>query len=118
MVAGGFRLGAAWRVQHGAEIGRVVSSFCQSHQTDSDDFLSPSLQIGAEIGRVVSSFCRSHHLAPEGEGSLPCDGFNHVFDLVKKGNKAFRDNSFEEQAIHLLASICVTYNLDFQLEKR
>ncbi|CAN1186842.1 hypothetical protein LINPERHAP1_LOCUS10703, partial [Linum perenne] len=35
--------------------------------------------------------------APEGEGSLPCDGFNHVFDLVKKGNKAFRDNSFEEE---------------------
>ncbi|CAN1768583.1 hypothetical protein LINPERHAP1_LOCUS10703 [Linum perenne] len=52
--------------------------------------------------------------APEGEGSLPCDGFNHVFDLVKKGNKAFRDNSFEEQAIHLLASIYVNYNLEFQ----
>ncbi|CAN1151968.1 LON peptidase N-terminal domain and RING finger protein 1 [Linum perenne] len=34
--------------------------------------------------------------APEGEGSLPWDRFNHVFDLVKKGNKAFRDNSFEE----------------------
>ncbi|CAN1136853.1 hypothetical protein LINPERHAP2_LOCUS9709, partial [Linum perenne] len=170
LVAVGFRLGSAWRVQHGAEIGKVVSSFCRSHQTDSDDFLSPSLQIGAEIGRVVSSFCRSHHLvrslscqirlfgflfnakstcillveridprfrrgekgqehdgsfsdlflsywAPEGEGSLPCDGFNHVFDLVKKGNKAFRDNSFEEQAIHLLASICVNYNLDFQKEK-
>ncbi|CAN1852013.1 hypothetical protein LINPERHAP1_LOCUS40453 [Linum perenne] len=60
---------------------------------------------------------RSVSQAPEGEGSLPCDGFNHVFDLVKKGNKAFRDNSFEEQAIHLLASICVNYNLDFQKEK-
>ncbi|CAN1762100.1 hypothetical protein LINPERHAP1_LOCUS8207 [Linum perenne] len=76
----------------------VESAACAAiSQTDSDDFLSPSLQIGAEIGRVVSSFCRSHHLAPEGEGSLPCDGFNHVFDLVKKGNKAFRDNSFEEE---------------------
>ncbi|CAN0896029.1 LON peptidase N-terminal domain and RING finger protein 1 [Linum grandiflorum] len=35
-------------------------------------------------------------LAPEGDGSLTWDRFNHVFDLVKNGNQAFRDNRFEE----------------------
>ncbi|KAL9335086.1 hypothetical protein Peur_072267 [Populus x canadensis] len=34
--------------------------------------------------------------ANEGEGSLPWDRFSHVFDLVQNGNKAFRENHFEE----------------------
>ncbi|KAH0975753.1 hypothetical protein GBA52_017652 [Prunus armeniaca] len=34
--------------------------------------------------------------ANEGEPSLPWDIFSHVFDLVKNGNQAFRENRFEE----------------------
>ncbi|CAI0434159.1 unnamed protein product [Linum tenue] len=34
--------------------------------------------------------------APEGDGSLTGDRFNHVLDLVNNGNQAFRDNHFEE----------------------
>ncbi|KAJ4839508.1 hypothetical protein Tsubulata_030126 [Turnera subulata] len=34
--------------------------------------------------------------ANEGEGSMPWDRFNHVFELVQNGNRAFRDNRFEE----------------------
>ncbi|KAJ4713056.1 LON peptidase N-terminal domain and RING finger protein [Melia azedarach] len=32
----------------------------------------------------------------EGEGSLPWDRYSHVFDLVQKGNRSFRDSHFEE----------------------
>lgn len=34
--------------------------------------------------------------ANEAEGSLPWDRFTHVFDLVQKGNHAFRESHFEE----------------------
>lgn len=34
--------------------------------------------------------------ANEGEGSLPWDRYTHVFDLVQKGNRAFRESNFEE----------------------
>lgn len=34
--------------------------------------------------------------ANEGEGSLPWDRYTHVFDLVQKGNRAFRESHFEE----------------------
>ncbi|KAK9926052.1 hypothetical protein M0R45_023306 [Rubus argutus] len=34
--------------------------------------------------------------ANEGEPSLPWDIFSHVFELVQKGNRAFRENRFEE----------------------
>lgn len=32
----------------------------------------------------------------EGEGSLPWERFREVFDLVEKGNRAFREDRFEE----------------------
>ncbi|CAN1261936.1 hypothetical protein LINPERPRIM_LOCUS11074, partial [Linum perenne] len=114
----------------------VVSSFCRSHHLVRSlscqirlfgflfnakstcillvERIDPRFRRG-ERGQEHDGRFRSVSQAPEGEGSLPCDGFNHVFDLVKKGNKAFRDNSFEEQAIHLLASIYVNYNLEFQV---
>ncbi|XP_042948271.1 uncharacterized protein LOC122281084 isoform X2 [Carya illinoinensis] len=34
--------------------------------------------------------------ANEGGGPVQRDIFNHIFDLVRNGNKAFRDNRFEE----------------------
>ncbi|KAJ0106045.1 hypothetical protein Patl1_18799 [Pistacia atlantica] len=34
--------------------------------------------------------------ANEGEGSLPWDGYSHVFDLVRNGNCAFRESHFEQ----------------------
>ncbi|KAL5746790.1 hypothetical protein ACOSP7_023765 [Xanthoceras sorbifolium] len=34
--------------------------------------------------------------ANEGEGSLPWDRYSHVFDLIQNGNRAFRENHFEE----------------------
>ncbi|GAV71544.1 LON domain-containing protein/TPR_11 domain-containing protein/zf-C3HC4_2 domain-containing protein [Cephalotus follicularis] len=34
--------------------------------------------------------------ANEGEGALPWDRYSHVFDLMQKGNRAFRENHFEE----------------------
>ncbi|CAN1768582.1 hypothetical protein LINPERHAP1_LOCUS10703, partial [Linum perenne] len=95
LVAAGFRLGSAWRVQHGAVIDRSgdrSSGFELLSISPSD----PRFRRG-ERGQEHDGRFRSVSQAPEGEGSLPCDGFNHVFDLVKKGNKAFRDNSFEEK---------------------
>ncbi|OWM65264.1 LON peptidase N-terminal domain and RING finger protein 1 isoform X2 [Punica granatum] len=40
--------------------------------------------------------------ANEGEGSLPWDRFSYVFDLVERGNRAFRENRLErfEEAIN------------------
>lgn len=37
--------------------------------------------------------------ANEGEKSLPWDTFNDVFNLVQNGNRAFRENHFEEVPI-------------------
>ena len=34
--------------------------------------------------------------ANEGEGSLTWNMFSHVFEFVQNGNRAFRDNNFEE----------------------
>ncbi|KAK0586538.1 hypothetical protein LWI29_008616 [Acer saccharum] len=36
------------------------------------------------------------NLGNEGEGSLPWDRYSHVFDLMQNGNRAFRENHFEE----------------------
>lgn len=44
--------------------------------------------------------------ANEGEGSLPWDRFSHVFDFVQNGNRAFRDNRFEE--VNFFASWCLS----------
>lgn len=43
--------------------------------------------------------------ANEGEPSLPLDIFSHVFELVQKGNRAFRENRFEEVTFYHVFSI-------------
>lgn len=42
--------------------------------------------------------------ATEGDGSLPWDMFSHVFEFVQHGNRAFRENNFEE--VKIFASCC------------
>ncbi|KAK6261678.1 hypothetical protein QUC31_007494 [Theobroma cacao] len=43
----------------------------------------------------VSTSCTSQE-ANEGVGSLPWDRYSHVYDYMENGNRAFRDNRFEE----------------------
>lgn len=54
--------------------------------------------------------------ANEGEGSLPWDRFSHVFDLVQNGNKAFRENRFEE-VIFFPLTVCACSPLPLYLLK-
>jgi len=53
--------------------------------------------------------------ANEGEGSLPWDRFSHVFDLVQNGNKAFRENHFEE-VIFFPLTVCACSPLPLYLK--
>ncbi|KAM2076379.1 hypothetical protein ACFX1T_039132 [Malus domestica] len=48
------------------------------------------------FGTDVPSDVEDYISANAGEPSLPWDIFGHVFDIVKNGNQAFRENRFEE----------------------
>lgn len=47
--------------------------------------------------------------ANEGDGSFPRDRYNHVFDLMRNGNHAFRDSRFEHVRFWLLMQSTVFY---------
>lgn len=36
----------------------------------------------------------------EGESSMSWERFSHLYDLMQRGNKAYRDNRFEEVELH------------------
>ncbi|EXB38546.1 LON peptidase N-terminal domain and RING finger protein 3 [Morus notabilis] len=67
--------------------GDVVSPslFAADGIDDVDDYISLSGQCEIQ-GKV----------AHDGGQSLPRDTFDHVFDLVQRGNRAFRENRYEE----------------------
>ncbi|XP_024017063.1 LON peptidase N-terminal domain and RING finger protein 3 isoform X2 [Morus notabilis] len=55
------------------------------------DVVSPSL-FAADGIDDVDDYISAH----DGGQSLPRDTFDHVFDLVQRGNRAFRENRYEE----------------------
>lgn len=46
------------------------------------------------------------------------DSFNHIFDLVQNGNKAFRDNRFEEVNVLIQSTLsslaCFSSRVEFK----
>ncbi|VVA36208.1 PREDICTED: LON peptidase N-terminal domain and [Prunus dulcis] len=58
----------------------------------SDEAEPSSSGFGTDVPGDVEDYISAN----EGEPSLPWDIFSHVFDLVKNGNQAFRENRFEE----------------------